>query len=305
MSGLHRARVARLSWAALCVVVLASGTCSKPAPPREIPLAPLTLAGTEYLTPWLRAELLAFRDRYPDADSIRLEANGSARGVEALVNGEVEMSLMLRELTNPEVEAAVKRDGLQAYPVAWDAIAVIVHPSCPIEQISRTELSAIYSGESTEWAPLGWRTGGAIVALVPGPELGVFAYVEQTLLGDRSIASTVFAPPGEAEVVDVVASRPNAIACVSRPFVDGRVRALRISQAIGLPYVALDRETLVTRRYPLLRAVSIATSAKPRQAASDFITFVSGIEGQRIVARHGYVPATVPVQIVRTSEGVE
>jgi len=70
----------------------------------------------------------------------------------------------------------------------------------------------------------------------------------------------------------------------------------------GLPYVALDRETLLTKRYPLLRAISIATPAQPAETAGDFVNFVSGIDGQQIVARHGYAPATVPIRIVRTAE---
>jgi ABC-type phosphate transport system substrate-binding protein len=79
------------------------------------------------------------------------------------------------------------------------------------------------------------------------------------------------------------------------------VRILRVSQARGLPYVALDRETLLTRQYPLMRAISVATSAKPRGSVSDFITYMSSIDGQRIAARHGYAPAAVPVRVVRTT----
>jgi ABC-type molybdate transport system substrate-binding protein len=62
---------------------------------------------------------------------------------------------------------------------------------------------------------------------------------------------------------------------------------------------------VLDRSYPLLRNIALATPAAPRQTASDFITFVSGVDGQRIVARHGYAPATVPIRIVRTAEEAE
>jgi len=224
--------------------------------------------------------------------------------MEQLVNGEVSMSLLLRELTDPEVEAAIQRNGMEAFPVAWDAVAVVVNPACPIEQISRTELAAIYRGQTVEWTSLGWRKGGAIVALTAGPRLGVFAYLEQALLGGESYAPTVYAPPTEEEVVEVVATRSNALACVSRPHAEhagSRVKILRVSQALGLPYVPLTRETLVTRQYPLMRPISIATRANPAPTVSNFVNFISGIDGQRIIARHGYAPATVPIQIIRTA----
>jgi len=257
------------------------------------------------MAPLLRAEILAFQDRYPDADSIQLMANGSAEGMEQLVNGEVSMSLLLRDLTDPEADAAVKRDGLQAFSIAWDAVAVIVNPASPVEQISKTELGSVYAGEIEAWGPLGWKAGGDLIALTSGPRLGIYGYIGQTLLNDRPYASTIYAPPSEEQVVEVVATRRNAIACVSRPVAEAagaKVKLLRVSQALGLPYVALDRETLLTKRYPLLRAISIATPAQPAETAGDFVNFVSGIDGQQIVARHGYAPATVPIRIVRTAE---
>jgi phosphate transport system substrate-binding protein len=188
-------------------------------------------------------------------------------------------------------------------------VAVIVNRSCPLEQISRTELAAIYSGELTAWAPLGWRGGGSLIALTSGPRLGIYAYLQQALLGGGDYAKSIYAPPSEEDVVRTVATRTNAIGCVSRAILEGpdsaRVRVLRVAQAKALPSVPLNRETLLRRTYPLLKSISIATPAKPRSTASEFITFLSGIDGQAIVARFGYAPATVPVRIVRTAEEAE
>ena len=140
MSGIDRALGARLPRAAaLMLVALVCGTCSSPSPPRKSPSAPLTIAGAEYLEPFLRAEILAFRDRYPDSDSIRVVANGSAEGMEQLVNGEVAMSVLLRELTDPEVDAAVQRaydaaekihfDGMQYRKDIGQKALARLHPS--------------------------------------------------------------------------------------------------------------------------------------------------------------------------------
>lgn len=256
----------------------------------------------------MRAEILAFRERYPASDSIRVISNGSAEGMEQLVNGDVTMSVLLRDVTDPEADAAVRREGLQAFPIAWDAVAVIVNPASPLQQISRTELGWIYSGEVADWPSLGWKGGGSIIALTSGTRLGMYAYVEQTLLGGASYAKTVYAPPTEEEAVEAVATRRNAIACVSRPFADAagsRVRLLSVAQAKGLPYVPLTRETVLRRTYPLLRSIALATPAKPRSTASELITFISGVDGQAIVARFGFAPATVPIRIVRTVEEAE
>lgn len=309
MRGVDRAFRVRALAVALGLAALVSGCGSKSSPPREEPPStPIVLAGAEYVGPLLRAEILAFRERYPATDSIRIVTNGSAEGMEQLVNGEVAMALLMRDLTDPEADAAVRREGMRTFPFAWDAVAVIVHPASPIEQISRSELGWIYKGEITDWADLGWRNGGPVIALTSGTRLGMYGYVEQTLLDGAPYAPTVYAPPTEEDVVEAVATRRNAIACVSRPFAEeagSRVRVLGVAQAKGLPYVPLSRETILRKTYPLLRSLALATPAQPRDAASELITFISGVDGQAIVARYGYAPATVPIRIVRTAEEAE
>jgi phosphate transport system substrate-binding protein len=298
-----RAESIRPQVAALVVALAAFGSCASPAPPRPAaPPAPIVLAGTEYATPMLRAQALAFRELYPDADSIVLVENGSALGMEQLVNGEVGMALLMRDLTDPEVKAAVSRDGLQGFPIAWDGVAVVVHPSSPIEQLSRTELAEIYSGKTADWSAYGWKRGGAILAMTGGPRLGLYGFGEQSILNGAPYAKTIYALGSEAEIERTVAERPNAIGLLSRPFVTDRVSALAVSPALGFPYQPFDRASLLEQRYPLLRSLSIATPKTPRTTAADFVTFVSSVEGQQILARHGYAPATVPVRIVRTAE---
>ena len=250
----------------------------------------------------LRAEILAFRDLYPKADSIVLSSNGSAEGMEQLVNGEVGMALLMRDLTDPEVQAAVTKDGLRSFPIAWDGVAVIVNPASPIEQLSRTELTEIYSGRATQWSQFGWKKGGEIMAITGQPRLGLFAFGEQVLLEDSTYAKTIYALSTEEEIARAVATHPNAIGLVSRPYVTDQTRALRVAPAKGFAYVPFNREGLLERRYPLLRSLALATPKEPRKSAADFITFVSSVDGQRILARHGYAPATVPIRIVRTVE---
>lgn len=287
------------------MAALSFGSCSSPPPPRETPPAPITLAGAEHLAPLIRGEILAFRNRYPETGAIRLTSDGSAEGMERLVNGEVAMSVLTRDLTDPEVNAAVQRDGLTAFAFAWDAVAVIVNPRTPVEQISRTELALIYRGEIEDWTEMGWKGGGRIAPLTTMPKLGLYEFIQQSLLGGSPYGPGVYAQETEQAIVDVVASRTDAIGCVSRRLVDGRVRALKVSAAIGLPYIVLDRESLVLRSYPLMRSVSLCTRRNPPATASEFITFVASVDGQQVVARHGYAPATVPIRIVRTAQEEE
>jgi phosphate transport system substrate-binding protein len=254
------------------------------------------------MVPLFRGLIGSFRDRFPDAAEIRIVANGSAEGMEQLVNSEVTMSVLTRELTDPEIEAAMQRQGLSAVAIAWDAVAVIVNPRSPVRQISRTELGQIYRGQITDWAELGFRQGGAIVPLTTGTRLGLYEFIQQALLEGAPYGTGVYAEKSEQEIVSVVSSRADAIGCVSRELVDDRVRALAVSSAKGFSYVPLTRETLMLKSYPLLRSVSICTRVKPPDTVTDFINFAASVDGQRIVARYGFAPGTVSVRVVRTAE---
>jgi len=300
-----RALEPRLTRLAALVAALSLGSCSSPSPPRETPAHPIVLAGAEHLVPLLRSEILAFRDRYPEAPEIRVTPNGSAEAMEQLVNGEVTMAVLTRELTDPEVKAAVEREGLNAFPFAWDAVAVIVNARCPVEQISRTELGRIYVGEIRDWADLGWKAGGELIPLTTGPRLGLYEFIQQALLGGASYGPGVYAQKSEEEMVALVASRPNTIACVSKDLVDGRVRSLKVSSALGFPYIPLDRESSILRTYPLMRSLSLCTRGDAPGTATDLVNFVTSADGQQIIARFGYSPATMPVHVVRTAEEAE
>ena len=98
MRATGRVRGPRLSWAAVTLGALCLGSCSSPSPPRETPPAPIVLAGAENLVPLLRGEIRAFRDRYPEAAEIRIVPNGSAEGMEQLVNSEVTMTVLTHPL---------------------------------------------------------------------------------------------------------------------------------------------------------------------------------------------------------------
>ncbi len=302
MKAIGRAKRLRLVGAAVVLGVMCLGSCSSPSPPRETLPAPIVLAGAEHLVPLLHGEIQAFRDLHPEAAEIRVVSSGSAEGMEQLVNNEVTMSVLTRELSDPEIKAAMEREGLNAFPFAWDAVAVIVNPRSPVQQISRTELGQIYRGAITDWADLGFRQGGAIVPLTTGPRLGLYEFIQQALLQGAAYGPSVYAEKSEPEIVNLVASRADAIGCVSRQFVDERVRAIGVSSAKGFPYAPLGRETLMLKTYPLLRGISLCTRGNPPVTATDFVNFVTGMDGQQIVTRFGYAPATVSVRIVRTAE---
>ena len=79
------------------------------------------------------------------------------------------------------------------------------------------------------------------------------------------------------------------------------VRAVRLASLRGLPYRDADLERVYHGEYPLTRYFSFYVRASSHPLANGFITFVTSMDGQKVVQQSGYVPTAVPVRFVRRS----
>ena len=95
----------------------------------------------------------AFREKCPGV-TVNYSGTGSGAGVEAALSGACDIGLTSREL-RPE-EAA---QGAAAHLIALDAVAVVVNPCRPLEDLSLERLAGIFTGRITTWDQLGCGEG--------------------------------------------------------------------------------------------------------------------------------------------------
>jgi phosphate transport system substrate-binding protein len=250
--------------------------------------------------PVIEKERSAFVDLYPQA-SLGVTRGRSSEGVRALFAAECDLAVLSRELTPEERGAAVRgRLELEGYRFAKDAVVVIVHPSCPVENLALDVLKGIYEGRIVNWSELG-APAGAIVPVFPSPEsdLGDF-FVERVMQGEP-VRAHVLVATGDSAVVATVASRPGAIGFVSLAWADRGAKTLRLSSLTGLPYWKPDLEAVYEGDYPLSRTLAFYLRASGPRLAHGFVTYVTSLDGQQIVHESGLVPTSVPVRFVRRS----
>jgi hypothetical protein len=103
--------------------------------------------------------------------SVSVTGGGSGTGIAALVNGTVDIANASRVIKSEELDNAAKQDlHPMEYVVAKDAIAVVVHPSNPINQLTLEQISAIYSGQiDPSWAGMTGRLYACPVRLTQAP----------------------------------------------------------------------------------------------------------------------------------------
>jgi len=112
---------------------------------------------------------------------IKIEGGGATRGVRDAAKALIDMGGSCR-MNLPMADPSELY--VTMHPVAWDALAVLVHPSNPVKKISTEQLRKIYTGKLTNWKQLGGPNKEIEVFVRKGKISGVGYALRQYLFKD-------------------------------------------------------------------------------------------------------------------------
>jgi phosphate transport system substrate-binding protein len=227
---------------------------------------------------------------------IAVTGGGSGTGIAALINGTVDMANASRKI-KPEEGDQARANGIEPveHTVAGDAIAVVIHPSNPVEGLSIPQLSDIFSGKITNWQEVGGEDR-PIVLLSRESNSGTHVFfLEQIVRQGRTDDDTLFStdtllmPSSEGISVEV-RQNPNAIGYDGLGYVTPDQKVVAVARAAGEPHVVPSLETVKDGSYPIARGLYIYTAGEPEGAMREYLDWILGPEGQAIVQELGFVP---------------
>ena len=152
---------------------------------------------------------------------VTYNATGSGAGIEAVLAGRCDIGLASRDLKDEEEEK-----GLEGTVLAYDGIAIIVHPDNPVDDLSIKTIAKIYTGEITNWKEVG---GNDAEIVLIGREAN-----SGTRDGFESITDTEEKCQYRQEctstgdVITAVSSNPGAIGYASLASVKDSVKAVSV-----------------------------------------------------------------------------
>ena len=242
---------------------------------------------------------LAWAEGYNELNpsiEVSVTGGGSGTGIAALINQTVDMANASRQIKAEEVGQAEESGVLPVeHTVAGDAIAVVVHPSNPVDRLTIPQLSDIFSGKITNWLQVGGEDR-PIVLLSRESNSGthVFFLEEVVRRGDRD-DKTLFSPdtllmPSSEGISAEVRQNPNAIGYDGLGYVTSDQKVLAVAPADGRPYVMPSVDTVKNGTYPIARPLYIYTVGEPQGAIAGYLEWITGPEGQAIVLGQGFVP---------------
>ncbi len=211
--------------------------------------------------------------------TVNYSGTGSGAGIQAVLSGTGDIGLSSRNLTDEEV-----RRGAVGHLLALDGVAVVVHPSNPVQALTRDQLAQIFTGEIGNWAQVG---GEDLPIAVMGREAGSGtrgAFEELLEVTDRCRYKNEYGSTGD--VIASASSNPNAIGYASLAVLSEAVAALEID---GVP---CTEETVRDGSYPLQRPFLLVTrsgAALPAPAAR-FLQYALGPDAAAYITAAGAVP---------------
>ena len=243
---------------------------------------------------------LAWAEKYqaehPDI-RISVTGGGSGTGIAALVNGTVDIANASRKIKDEEI-AEAKSKGINPveHIIARDAIAVIVNPKNPVNQLTLQQISDIYSGKTSNWSEVGGEDR-PIVKLSRETNSGTHVYFLETVLrlgnkDDKTLFSmdTLLLPSSEG-IVSEVRSNPNAVGYDGLGYVPEDLKTLAIAKEAGGMYVLPSIQTVNDKTYAIARDLYMYTDGEPSGVIKEYLDWILSNEAQQIVADLGFVPA--------------
>jgi phosphate transport system substrate-binding protein len=227
---------------------------------------------------------------------ISVTGGGSGTGIAALINNTVDIANASRKIKEKEIENA-QANGVQPeqFIIARDAIAVIVNPENPIDQLTLEQISAIYSGEITNWLEIGGEDR-PIVRLSRETNSGTHVYfLEEVLrLGDKESTllfstDTLLLPSSEG-IIKEVSQNPNAIGYDGLGYVTEEVKVVTVAASDSSVYIYPSAETVNNGLYPIARDLYMYTNGAPQGAVSEYLDWIFSPQAQTIVMELGFVP---------------
>lgn len=292
-------RITKVTTLLMLVLWVGLTTCGPAAPSSSAPgletETSIQNKGSDTMVNLALAWAETYGQLHPEVQ-VAVTGGGSGTGIAALINGTVDMANASRMIKDDE-RAEAEANGVEPveHVVAGDAIAIVVHPSNPVEALTIPQLSAIFSGQLTNWRQVGGEDR-PIVLLSRESNSGthVFFLEEVVRQGDKE-DTTLFSPdtlllPSSEGISAEVRQNPNAIGYDGLGYVTDDQKVVAVAADDGEPFVMPTIETVKNNTYPIARGLYIYTVGSPEGTIRAYLDWIMGPEGQSIVQDLGFVP---------------
>ena len=277
----------------------------------------------------MQQEIEVFEYVYPDASVLSYYTDEKAC-VDSLLFGKARIAVVSHELTREQISfLRDKKHFAKTKKIAVDAVAVIVNPDNPVENLSVAELTEILTGKVTQWNDVYPSKLGKIQVIFDHNGSSVTKFMQDSILSGASYGQNVFAANTMKDVFEAVKSRRNAIGLVGVSWISADLKNADLSAEERIKNLEVDDTTATSLTdevkvlgirkndspvaykpyqayifdgsYPLYRSIYMINTGGAGTLANGFFAFVTSFRGQKLMMSTGVLPATVHHRMVEVN----
>lgn len=279
----------------------------------------------ENVEPLMKDEIKEFQRLNPEAKVI-MKSVPTNNAIVDLINGDTKFIVVSRMLSDEEKSLIQKNKlELKDYPIAIDGIGFIVNVKNPVTRVTSDDLKKILSGEMKNWTEINSQdenqnsevkkffTGNAsgIKLFIQRKNSATNKYVQDSILKQLQYSTAAAVCSTSVQMLNSVRENENAMGIVNMNWltkgtqdtIDSTVKVLRVSKirddGFQEDFAEFHQGLLANGRYPYRRTISVLTTEVDMGLATGFITFLTRIDGQKIVLKNSLVPVTQPVRTIQ------
>ena len=212
--------------------------------------------------------------------TVTYNPTGSGSGITAVQEGTCDIGLSSRALKDEE-----KAAGLKETILAYDGIAIIVHPDNPVSDLTIEQIAQLYTGEITNWKDVGGND--AQVVLIGREAASGTRDGFESITGTKEKCQYRQELTSTGDVITAVSQNPDAIGYASLASIKDSVKALNVDGVTPSEATVKDGSYKVQRPFVLVTAEGKALTP----VAQAFFDYATSPDAAAIIAKAGAAAA--------------
>ena len=278
-------------WACALLLVSACGTTDNKngsANTANGATSTIKVTGSTTVGPLVTKAAEAFEKVNPNM-KITISEGGSGVGIANLIDETTDIAMASRSMKESEKEKVREKNKVVVETiVAYDALAIVVHPGNNLKMLTKDQLEKIFKGEIKNFS----EVGGPNLEIVPvtrESSSGTFEFFKEAILEEAEVASNALSQSSNGGVEQTVSQTPGAIGYIGLGFLSDRVKTLNVSFKEGVVSEP-SMENAQAGTYPFTRPLYFYNLESATNAVKPFMDFILSAEGQQYAKEAGFIP---------------
>ncbi|OLN31493.1 phosphate ABC transporter substrate-binding protein [Desulfosporosinus metallidurans] len=277
-----KSKIALVSTTLIALMVLAGcGQTAAPTTPTPsattIDKKTISAAGSTALQPLVKIAADDFMAKNPGVQ-VNLSGGGSFTGLNNVASGSVDIGN-----SDVFVTDELKDKGLVDHQVAVAPFLIIVNKDVTLDNITKAQLSDIFTGKITNWKDVGGKDA-KISIIGRAKSSGSRATIVKIVMDGKDFTDAAAAQDSTGNLITGVAQTPGSIGYIDAAYLKDTVKALKYNG------VAFSADTVGNGQYPIYALEHMYTKGAATGTVKALLDYITSPEFQdKNVEKSGFV----------------